>query len=137
MNEEYDELYQMLTTDSEEIKSIRENFKDDITYYLNKIKNYQINEIDIANEYDLDTDFAKYKANDIDIKYKLEDECLEYKLTLLMKYLDDLRKERRFLEFRRNKEDLLSKQEYQEYLRNEIYRKDILTKWYKEFCENE
>lgn len=137
MNDEYDELYNMLSSDQDSIKKIKETYKDDISYFLNKIKNYQINEINISSEYDLENDFNRFKIKDIDTKYNLSSECLEYKISLLIKYLDELKQERKFLEFKRGKEDLLSKQEYQEYLRNDIYRKDIITKWYKEFCENE
>ena len=52
---------------------------------------------------------------------------------MLLKYIDDLKIERRFLEFKRSKEDMLNKNEYQEYLRNDIFRNDLITKWYKEF----
>lgn len=137
MNDEYDELYDMLSNDTEAIKKIKESYKEDISYYLNKIKNYQITNIDISQDYDLENDFDKFKIADIDLKYNLDDECLNYKISLLSGYLEDLAKEKRFLEFKRSKKDLMSKQEYQEYLRNEIYRNDILSKWYKEFLDNE
>ena len=42
MNDEYDELYNMLSSDREEINKIKDTFKEDITYYLSKIKNYQV-----------------------------------------------------------------------------------------------
>ena len=47
--------------------------------------------------------------------------------------MEELKKERLFLEFKRSKEDLMSRQEYQEYLRNDLYRNDLVSKWYKEF----
>ena len=67
------------------------------------------------------------------IKYDLNKECIDYKIAMLLKYIDDLKIERRFLEFKRSKEDMLNKNEYQEYLRNDIFRNDLITKWYKEF----
>lgn len=133
MNDEYDELYNMLSSDREEINKIKDTFKEDITYYLSKIKNYQVNTIDITSEYDLENNYDKFKNSDIQIKYDLNKECIDYKIAMLLKYIDDLKIERRFLEFKRSKEDMLNKNEYQEYLRNDIFRNDLITKWYKEF----
>jgi len=133
MNDEYDELYNMLSSDREEINKIKDTFKEDITYYLSKIKNYQVNTIDITSEYDLENNYDQFKNNDTQIKYDLNKECIDYKIAMLLKYIDDLKIERRFLEFKRSKEDMLNKNEYQEYLRNDIFRNDLITKWYKEF----
>jgi hypothetical protein len=133
MNDEYDELYNMLSSDREEINKIKDTFKEDITYYLSKIKNYQVNTIDITSEYDLENNYDQFKNSDIQIKYDLNKECIDYKIAMLLKYIDDLKIERRFLEFKRSKEDMLNKNEYQEYLRNDIFRNDLITKWYKEF----
>lgn len=133
MNDEYDELYNMLSSDREEINKIKDTFKEDITYYLSKIKNYQVNTIDITSEYDLENNYDQFKNNDIQIKYDLNKEYIDYKIAMLLKYIDDLKIERRFLEFKRSKEDMLNKNEYQEYLRNDIFRNDLITKWYKEF----
>lgn len=133
MNDEYDELYNMLSSDREEINKIKDTFKEDITYYLSKIKNYQVNTIDITSEYDLENNYDQFKNSDIQIKYDLNKECIDYKIAMLLKYIDDLKIERRFLEFKRSKEDMLNKNEYQEYLRNDIVRNDLITKWYKEF----
>ena len=123
----------MLSSDREEINKIKDTFKEDITYYLSKIKNYQVNTIDITSEYDLENNYDQFKNNDIQIKYDLNKECIDYKIAMLLKYIDDLKIERRFLEFKRSKEDMLNKNEYQEYLRNDIFRNDLITKWYKEF----
>lgn len=133
MNDEYDELYNMLSSDREEINKIKDTFKEDITYYLSKIKNYQVNTIDITSEYDLENNYDQFKNSDIQIKYDLNKECIDYKIAMLLKYIDDLKIERRFLEFKRSKKDMLNKNEYQEYLRNDIFRNDLITKWYKEF----
>lgn len=137
MNDEYDELYNMLSSDREEINKIKDTFKEDITYYLSKIKNYQVNSIDVSSEYNLENDYDQFKNNDIQIKYDLNKDCIDYKITMLLKYLDDLKIERRFLEFKRSKEDMLNKNEYQEYLRNGIFRNDLISKWYKEFESTE
>ena len=112
MNDEYDELYNMLSSDREEINKIKDTFKEDITYYLSKIKNYQVNTIDITSEYDLENNYDQFKNNDIQIKYDLNKECIDYKIAMLLKYIDDLKIERRFLEFKRSKEDMLNKNEY-------------------------
>ena len=133
MNDEYDELYNMLSSDREEINKKKDTFKEDITYYLSKIKNYLVNTIDITSEYDLENNYDQFKNSDIQIKYDLNKECIDYKIAMLLKYIDDLKIERRFLEFKRSKEDMLNKNEYQEYLRNDIFRNDLITKWYKEF----
>ena len=166
MNDEYDELYNMLSSDKEDVRKIKDNFKDDISYYLTKIKNYQANTIDISGNYDLEKEkdaeflvvakkyvdkygsieeawnhrdeftekeYDKFKMDDIALRFNLNDECLNYKLILLSKYMEELKKERQFLELKRSKEDLMSKQEYQEYLRNDLYRNDLVSKWYKEF----
>ncbi len=133
MNDEYDELYNMLSSDKEDVRKIKDNFKDDISYYLTKIKNYQANTIDISSNYDLEKEYDKFKMDDIALRFNLNDECLNYKLILLSKYMEELKKERLFLEFKRSKEDLMSRQEYQEYLRNDLYRNDLVSKWYKEF----
>lgn len=133
MNDEYDELYNMLSSDKEDVRKIKDNFKDDISYYLTKIKNYQANTIDISSNYDLEKEYDKFKMDDIALRFNLNDECLNYKLILLSKYMEELKKERLFLEFKRSKEDLMSRQEYQEYLRNDLYRNDLVSRWYKEF----
>lgn len=133
MKDEYDELFNMLSSDREEINRIKESFKEDLTYFLTKIKNYQVNYLDISEEYDLANNYDKFKMDDINLKYNLSKECLDYKIAMMLKYIDDLKLERRFIEFKRSKEDLLSKNEYQEYLRNDLYRNDLITKWYKEF----
>ncbi len=133
MKDEYDELFNMLSSDREEINRIKESFKEDLTYFLAKIKNYQVNYLDISEEYDLANNYDKFKMDDINLKYNLSKECLDYKIAMMLKYIDDLKIERRFIEFKRSKEDLLSKNEYQEYLRNDLYRNDLITKWYKEF----
>ncbi len=133
MKDEYDELFNMLSSDREEINRIKESFKEDLTYFLTKIKNYQVNYLDISEEYDLANNYDKFKMDDINLKYNLSKECLDYKIAMMLKYIDDLKIERRFIEFKRSKEDLLSKNEYQEYLRNDLYRNDLITKWYKEF----
>lgn len=133
MNDEYDELYNMLSSDKEDVRKIKDNFKDDISYYLTKIKNYQANPIDISGNYDLEKEYDKFKMDDIALRFNLNDECLNYKLVLLSKYMEELKKERQFLDFKRSKEDLMSRQEYQEYLRNDLYRNDLVSKWYKEF----
>ena len=133
MKDEYDELFNMLYSDREEINRIKESFKEDLTYFLTKIKNYQVNYLDISEEYDLANNYDKFKMDDINLKYNLSKECLDYKIAMMLKYIDDLKIERRFIEFKRSKEDLLSKNEYQEYLRNDLYRNDLITKWYKEF----
>ena len=72
MNDEYDELYNMLSSDREEINKINDTFKEDITYYLSKIKNYQVNTIDITSEYDLENNYDQFKNSDIQIKYDLK-----------------------------------------------------------------
>ncbi len=133
MKDEYDELFNMLSSDREEINRIKESFKEDLTYFLTKIKNYQVNYLDISEEYDLANNYDKFKMDDINLKYNLSKECLDYKIAMMLKYIDDLKIERRFIEFKRSKEDMLSKNEYQEYLRNDLYRNDLITKWYKEF----
>lgn len=137
MNDEYDELYNMLSSDKEEINKIKDAFKDDITYYLSKIRNYQVNAIDISSDYDLENNYEQFKNDDIQLKYELNKECIDYKTVMLLKYIDDIKIERRFIEFKRSKEDMLSKNEYQEYLRNDLYRNDLINKWYKEFETSE
>ena len=103
MNDEYDELYNMLSSDREEINKIKDTFKEDITYYLSKIKNYQVNTIDITSEYNLENNYDQFKNSDIQIKYDLNKECIDYKIAMLLKYIDDLKIEIRFLEFKRSK----------------------------------
>ena len=91
MNDEYDELYNMLSSDKEDVRKIKDNFKDDISYYLTKIKNYQANTIDISGNYDLEKEYDKFKMDDIALRYNLNDECLNYKLVLLSKYMEELK----------------------------------------------
>ena len=74
MNDEYDELYNMLSSDKEDVRKIKDNFKDDISYYLTKIKNYQANTIDISGNYDLEKEYDKFKMDDIALRFNLNDE---------------------------------------------------------------
>lgn len=90
MNDDYSELYNMLSLDRDEVIKIREAYQQDISVLMGKIRSYHINNIDISADYDLENNFDKFKVDDSYLRYKLNNDSIEYKISLLQGYLSDL-----------------------------------------------
>ena len=133
MMDEYNELYAMLSSDREDVRTIKDNYEHDISAMLSKIRNYHINSVDISNEYDLDNEFDKFKTDDIFLNYNLNNDSIEYKIFLLQGYLNDLFVEKKFNAYKREQEDKMSKNEYLEYVHNESVKHDKVSSWYQDF----
>lgn len=133
MNEEFKEIYEILSTDRDDVKKIKGDYQKDIADLLGKIRGYHINNIDISDDYDLDHDFDKYKLDDTFLRFTVNDEAIEYKIVLLQGYLQDLFLEKKFNEYRRQKEEKLTKNEYLEYTHNSSVKGDKISAWYQEF----
>lgn len=135
MNDEYTELYSMLSTDREDIRKVKEEYEKDMAILLGRIRSYHVNNIDISSEYDLENDFEKFKVDDTYIKYSLNNDTIEYKINLLQGYLQDLFIEKKFNAYRREQEEKLTKREYLEYIHNPSVRGDRISAWYHDFME--
>jgi hypothetical protein len=133
MMDEYNELYAMLSSDREDVRTIKDNYEQDISSMLSKVRNYHINRLDISGEYDLDNNFDKFKADDILLNYNLNNDSIEYKILVLQGYLNDLFVEKKFNAYKREQEDKMSKNEYLEYIHNESVKHDKVSSWYQDF----
>ena len=105
MTDEYSELYNMLSTDRDDVRKIKEAYQQDISLLLGKIRSYHINNVDISNDYDLEDDFEKFKVDDTYLRYKINNDSIEYKISILQGYLSDLFVEKKFNNYRREKEE--------------------------------
>lgn len=135
MNDEYSELYNMLSIDRDDVIKIRESYQQDISVLMGKIRSYHINNVDISADYDLENNFDKFKVDDSYLRYKLNNDSIEYKISLLQGYLSDLFAEKKFNNFRREKEEKLTKNEYLEYTHNPSVKSDKISQWYQEFMQ--
>ena len=126
MTDEYSELYNMLSTDRDDVRKIKEAYQQDISLLLGKIRSYHINNVDISNDYDLEDDFEKFKVDDT---------YLRYKISILQGYLSDLFVEKKFNNYRREKEEKMTKNEYLEYTHNPSVKSDKISQWYQEFMQ--
>ena len=135
MNEEFDELYSMLSLDREEIKTIKDEAKRDLSVLMGRVKSYKPINFDVSNEYDLDNNFDRFKIDDSFIRYNLRNDITEYKINLMQDYLNDLFQEKKFNEYVKEKEEALTKPEYMEYIKNPVSREDRLNGWYQEFMQ--
>lgn len=117
----------------EEIDKEKTICERDILTLIDKAKSYHVNNIDISKYYDLSTDFDKYKIDDTLQRYKLNCEITDYKVDLLQAFIKELCEEKRFLDFKLEKEQSLNEKEYKEYLTNIVARTDYINRWYSEF----
>lgn len=135
MSDEFSELYNMLSTDREEVKKIKDVYQQDLSLLMGKLRSYHINNVDISGDYDLENNFDKFKVDDSYLRYTLINDSIEYKITLLQGYLQDLFIEKKFNNFRREKEEKLTKNEYLEYTHNSTVKSDKISAWYQEFMQ--
>lgn len=135
MNDEYNELHNMLSTDREDVRKIKEEYERDMSIMLGRIRSYHINQIDITDEYDMENDFDRFKVEDTYIKYSMNNDALDYKISLLQGYLQELFIEKKFNAFKREQEEKLSKREYLEYINNPNVKSDRISSWYQEFMQ--
>ena len=135
MNDEYNELYNMLSTDREDVRKLKEEYEKDMSILLGRIRSYHINQIDITDEYDMENDFDRFKVDDTYLKYSMNNDALDYKISLLQGYLQELFIEKKFNAFKREQEEKLSKREYMEYINNSNVKSDRISSWYQEFMQ--
>lgn len=135
MNEDFKELYDMLSTDREDVRKIKETFKSDISILMGKIRTYHVNNVDISDGYDLENNFDRFKIDDSYLRYSINNDAIDYKIALLQGYLEDLFLEKKFNDFRREKEEKMTKNEYLEYTHNPTVKSDKLSAWYQEFSQ--
>lgn len=135
MTEEFNELYNMLSTDRDDVKNIKDNSEKDISMLLGRARSYVVDDVNIESDYNLDTDYERYKVDNIFLNYNIRKDLTEYKITLLQSYLQDLFAEKKFNDYRKEKEEKLSKTEYLEYMHNATVRSDRIAAWYQEFMQ--
>ena len=105
----------------------------DIFSLINKAKTYHVNNVDISKFYDLENDYNRFKLDDSTQRYNLNKEIIDYKLSLLHQFINDLEEEKKFLDYKVEKEHALNEREYNEYLTNVVARTDYINKWYNEY----
>lgn len=135
MTEEFNELYNMLSTDREDVKNIKANSEKDISMLLGRVRSYTVDDVNIESDYNLDTDYERYKIDNIFLNYNVRKDLMEYRITLLQSYLQDLFVEKKFNDYRKEKEEKLSKTEYLEYMHNPTVKSDRIAVWYQEFMQ--
>ena len=57
MYEDYNEIYNMLSMDREDVRKLKQDYEKDMSILIGRVRSYHINQLDISNEYDLDNDF--------------------------------------------------------------------------------
>ena len=98
----------------------------------------KISDLEIEDDsfnYDLANDFIKYQSDNISKRYELNSYAIDYKLKLMQDYVKELFAEKKFLDFRRDKEKELDRDTYLNYIRDENVRSELIGSWYKEFVE--
>lgn len=135
MTEEFNELYNILSTDRDDVKNIKSNSEKDISMLLGRVRSYVVDDVNMETEYNLDTDYERYKIDNIFLNYNVRKDLTEYKITLLQSYLQDLFIEKKFNDYRKEKEEKLSRTEYLEYMHNATVRSDRIAAWYQEFIQ--
>lgn len=133
MNDEFDELYNMLSLDREDVRKLKDDYEKDISILLNRVRNYHTNNFDLSKEYDVENNFDKYRLDETFLNYNIANDVLEFKINLLQGMLQDLFVEKKFNEFKRLQEEKLPKNEYLEYTHNPTVRSDKISYWYSEF----
>lgn len=135
MTEEFNELYSMLSTDREDVKKVKANSEKDISMLLGRVRSYTVDDINIESDYNLDTDYERYKVDNIFLNYNVRKDLSEYKITLLQSYLQDLFTEKNLMIIVKKKKKKLSKSEYLEYMHNPTVKSDRIAAWYQEFMQ--
>ncbi len=135
MTEEFEELYDMLSSDRPEVRELKDRYEKEISVLLNKVRSYKVDNIDIQSDYDITEDFTKFQLDDINLRHNIELDLIQYKIAVLQGYLQDLFSEKKFLEFRRTQEQQLSKDEYLVYINNPEYQSHFVNAWYQDFME--
>lgn len=135
MADEFEELYNMLSTDREDVKQIKSNYEKDLSLLIGRINSYHIDSINTQDEYNIDDEFDKYKLNNIFLNYTLHNDAVDFKISLLQNYLQDLFIEKKFNQYIKEKEEGLSKVEYLEYVHNGTVRSERIAAWYQDFMQ--
>lgn len=135
MPDEFNDLYNMLSTDREDVRKIKKDFEKEISILLGNVRSYSMEKINISKEYDPNTDFTRYKMDDISVRNKMALDEVEYKIALLQGYLSELNLEKKFLRYRREREEEMSKDDYLTYVKDDNYRSSKVSSWYQDFIQ--
>ena len=133
--DDFNEFYNVLNPSSIDNKDLRDEFVQNITKMFETIKIADITVEDDSSNYDLVNDFIKYQSDNISKRYELNSYAIDYKLKLMQDYVKELFAEKKFLDFRREKEKELDKETYLNYINDESVRSQLIGSWYKEFVE--
>ena len=133
--DDFNEFYNVLNPSSIDNKDLRDEFVQNVTKMFETIKMSDINIEDDSYNYDLENDFIKYQSDNISKRYELNSYAIDYKLKLMQDYVKELFAEKKFLDFRREKEKELDKGTYLNYINDESVRSQLIGSWYKEFVE--
>ena len=133
--DDFNEFYNVLNPTSIDNKDIRDEFVQNITKMFETIKIADITVEDDSSNYDLVNDFIKYQSDNISKRYELNSYAIDYKLKLMQDYVKELFAEKKFLDFRREKEKELDKETYMKYMSDDNTKAELICSWYKEFVE--
>ncbi len=133
MSEEFNEFYDMLSNSRSDVRKLKEEYEKELGALLGQVRSYQVGHVDITHEYDLENDFDNFKEEDIHIRFQLTMDSVEYKIKLLQGYLQELFKEKKFNVYKRDREQALTKEEYQRYIANPQEQAEMIANWYQDF----
>ena len=105
---------------------MEEQFKNNL---LGELTNIRLKKLDIKSTLD-ENEFDTSKNEDIVNRYNVENDIVDFKIKLLQDYIQELFIEKRFLDYKREQEEKLSKEEYLDYINNKKIYED---KWFNEF----
>ena len=69
MNEEFNELYNMLSSDRDEVKKIKEEYEKEMAVLLGRVRSYHLRDINIIQDYDIENEFDRFKVDNIFLNY--------------------------------------------------------------------
>lgn len=133
MDEDFKELYDMLSSDRDDIRKIKDSYEKEVSVLLGRVRSYHVDSPMIAGEYDLNTNFLEYKRDDAALRFNLNIDLVEYKISLLQGYLQDLFVEKKFIAYKKDKEEKLDNNDYVRYIKDPTYRSELIASWYEEF----